>query len=177
MLSFLRKVLKETESLATESYYSRSQFQLGNKLVEFRWVPVDAPGGSRGGRKSEHKHAEDLVARHKAGPMTWRLEMRGFTNPKDTPVQDGREGWSGPFVTVGTLVIPQDAGASAAKNDAALGAVEDIGYSIGRRWSSDDGAMKGRGVLNEFREAVYQASQQGRGVDGIKGARCPMGFA
>jgi hypothetical protein len=175
MLSFLKKVLRPSESMAMESFYSRSQFQVGDKLVEFRWVPVSAMHTPSRGR-GDDKLTDDMVSRHKEAPIKWRLEMRGFVDDKQTPTHDGREGWNGPFIPVGELVIPQKSDATRADADKANAAVEELGFSIGNRWDSDEKSMKGRGVLNEFREEVYAASHEGRGTSGAKAKGCPLGF-
>lgn len=175
MLSFLKKVLRPSESMATESFYSRSQFQLGDKLVEFRWTPVSTMHTpSRG--KGDNKLTDDMVSRHKEAPIKWKLEMRGFVDDKQTPTHDGREGWNGRFVTVGELVIPQKTDATRDDAEKANAAVEDLGFSIGNRWDSDEKSLKGRGMLNEFREEVYAASHEGRGTSSAKAKGCPLGF-
>jgi catalase len=180
MLTFLRKVLRPSTSMANEAFYSRSQFQLGDKLVEFRWVPLDGDAGpapaahAPADAPADDRLQDDMLARHRAGPVRWRLEMRGFVDETTTPTDDGRKAWEGPFVPVGELTLPADVDASPDDVERDLAAVEQLGFQIGNRWSSDERVMKGRGVLNAFREEVYAASQEGRGAVGAAARACPF---
>lgn len=174
MLAFLKKTMSAPDSVATESYWSRSHFQLGDRLVEFRWVPEDT--GAPTGASGDDKLRDDMIERVKRGPVKWKLEMRGFLDTERTPVDDGRKEWSGPWIAMGALEIAQNEGMNADKADRGIGMVEDMGFSIGNRWDDGETSLKGKGILNEFREEVYETSQDGRGSVGDKKLACPLGF-
>jgi Animal haem peroxidase/Catalase len=159
-------------SLAGETFWSRAQFQLGVKLVEFRWVPAApvAPGERAG---TEHDLTYDLIERVRRGPVAWRFEVRGWLDTQRTPLDDGRAEWPGPWVGLATLELPHQPHLSAEEAQRALGRVEGLGFSIANRWDPDDASLRGRGLLNEFRAEVYAASQGGRDAAAPAARACP----
>jgi hypothetical protein len=172
MVAALAGARSACATLAGETFWSRSQFQLGRKVVEFRWVPSAEPDARARGR-SDHELTYDLVDRLRDQGLGWHLEVRGWVNARETPLDDGRKPWSGAWVRVGTLEIPRQPRLSAEQAQRAIRQSERLGFSIANRWTNDDACLRGRGLLNEVRAEVYAASQAGRGSGEAVGRACP----
>ncbi|MDB5099331.1 MAG: catalase, partial [Cyanobacteria bacterium RYN_339] len=122
--------------------------------------------------------SQDLEQRLDQDAVRYVLQVQGYVDPKTTPLDDARETWNTPWVTVGELMLPRQSRVERAAGKKQTDAeVDRLAYSIGNRWSDDPGSLKGVGDINAIREAAYQASAEGRGITGAAGKRCPFGFA
>jgi hypothetical protein len=173
-----KEVLSNNTSVAAHTFWSRTPFQLGDKAVKLRLVPVD-PHSNQPLVHGNSELTDDMRMRLQHEPVKYLLQVQGYMNERDTPMNDATKPWKSDFVTVGELTLPQlpkDEGAANAKIQGAEGEIDSLAYSIANRWTKDDSSLKGLGDINAIREQAYKASAEGRGVTGTNGMRCPLGY-
>ncbi len=56
---------------------------------------------------------QDLLARLKSGALSWTLRAQLFVDEKSTPIEDTSVVWSGPWLDLATLTLPQQDAESA----------------------------------------------------------------
>jgi hypothetical protein len=171
-----RKTCDQGKSLAANTYYSRTPYQLGEHLMKFRLVPLDTNTGVQGTGPDALR--QDLRARLAKGPVTYALQVKGYLNNDDTPVADGRAEWStkSQYITLATLTIPQQ-NISEADAQKALEAMNKLSFSPWHRWDSNrDEVMLPKGPVNDVRKGVYEASAAGRGSGAPATLKCPLGY-
>jgi hypothetical protein len=170
-------VMSNNTSVAAHTFWSRTPFQLGDQAVKFRLLPVD-PHSEQPLTRGEKELSEDMKARLQHEPVKYLLQVQGYLNEQETPMNDASKPWKSKFVTVGELTLPQlPQGSEAdAKLRSAESEIDTLAYSITNRWTKDDDSLKGLGDINAIREEAYKASAEGRGVEGTKGLRCPLGY-
>lgn len=147
----IRQTKRPIDSLATETYYSRSPFACGDCAFKFQISPSSSAAVSV--NKGDSFLRQDLVERLKAGPVVFDLQVQFFSSEASTPVEDGSVEWDSPLITVAQLVIPQQD----LENEEAVAAhkaVEDLEFNP---WNCADG-IRPLGSLNRARRLVYQAS-------------------
>jgi hypothetical protein len=173
-----KAVMSNDTSVAAHTYWSRTPFQLGDQAVKLRLVPVD-PHSEQPLVHGEKELSEDMRARLQHEPVKYLLQVQGYMNEQDTPMNDASKAWKSKFVTVGELELPQlpkgEADANA-KLGAAQSEIDSLAFGIGNRWTKDDESLKGLGDINAIREDAYKASAEGRGVNWKDGPKCPLGY-
>jgi hypothetical protein len=97
---------EKVKSFATHSFHSGAPIAFGSKAAKLALVPVpnDAPAPSVSGTDYLK---QDLIARLKQGPISWSLRAQPFVNETATPIEDTRVLWSGPWLELATLTLPQ----------------------------------------------------------------------
>lgn len=173
-----KAVMTNNTSVAAHTFWSRTPFQLGDQAVKFRLVPVD-PHSAQPLFDGKQQLSEDMKARLQHEPVKYLLQVQGYINEQETPMNDASKPWSSKFVTVGELTLPQlpNGPDAEAKLKSAESKIDSLTYSITNRWTQDDESLKGLGDINAIREKAYQASAEGRGADWKKdGLRCPLGY-
>lgn len=88
---------------ATSSFHSCAPVAWGPYAAQVHVEPVGASRNLLAWRDFS-ADVRDRVAR---GPLTWRLRTQFYTDPQNTPIEDGRAAWKGELVTVGTLVCDE----------------------------------------------------------------------
>jgi hypothetical protein len=172
-----KQVQSKDKSLAAHTFWSRTPFQLGDYAVKIRLRPAVDVLPTLAGHGPDELH-EDFLIKLKYGPVRYKLEVQGFESKETTPLDDARETWSTPWVTVGELTfgkhdpnVPSDSVARVEKE------IDQLAYGISNRWDADERSLKGLGDINAMREGgAYKASADGRGVDPTQSKRCPYGF-
>jgi hypothetical protein len=97
---------EKVKSYATHTFHTAAPIAFGDSAAKLALVPVpdDAPAPSVSG---EDYLRDDLVARLKRGPLSWSLRAQLFSDPISTPIEDAAVIWSGAFVDLATLTLPQ----------------------------------------------------------------------
>jgi len=153
--SALGGLKKPQAPLAATTYYSALPIMLGPHAVQFAFTARDtSPGGPIAGRDAL---GDELVARLKTTAVIYDLQVRFFTDPASTPIEDAAVEWSSPWVTVGTLTLPvQDAASARGKRVQEL--VEQLSFDP---WHAR-ADMRPLGNIMRARNVAYRASTQGR---------------
>lgn len=159
----LKQVKRPVESLATETYFSRSAFAFGDCAVRFQFSPANCSAACLHEKGPDYLRLE-LIERLKQGPVVFDLQVQFFKNEKSTPIEDGSIEWASPLVTIAQLLIPQQ-DLSTAEAKEACAEVEALQFNP---WNVARG-FRPLGSLNRARLAVYKASvalRQGSGRSG-----------
>lgn len=100
-------------SVATTPYFTAAPIAWGPYAVKVSIAPraKDADGAERGSTKDYL--GEELTQRVKAGPIVYDLRIQHYTDPAGTPIEDHSKEWESPWLTIGTLTIPQQDPSSA----------------------------------------------------------------
>jgi hypothetical protein len=168
-IDVLRNVTTGTDrpvaSLALETYWSRSPFQLGAAAMRFSLKPSGETSSSSvpaPDRNSPDGLRLEFEDRLREGPVAFDFAVQLFVNEAVTPIEDASSLWDpneAPEVTIANLVIPQqDLSSSEAKADAE--AVDQMGFNP---WNGAD-TFRPLGELNRARRLAYPASQDRRGA-------------
>lgn len=88
---------------ATSSFHSCAPVAWGPYAAQVHVEPVGAARNLLAWRD----YAGDVRSRLARGPLTWRVQAQFYTDPQETPIEDGRVVWKGEKVTVGTLVCDE----------------------------------------------------------------------
>lgn len=147
------QVKRPINSLATESYFSRSAFAFGDYAVKFQFTPRQSADVTV--ERDDNYLRRDFIERLRRGRIVFDLEVQFFRNEEITPIEDGSVIWPSPLFKIAELVIPQQ---DLLSDDAiaAHRAVEEVEFSP---WRTTKG-IKPLGSLNRARRSVYPASVQ-----------------
>lgn len=150
---------RKVGSLATETYWSRGPFQLGEAALQFFAKPADgtpevAPG------KTDNYLREEFIERLRQGSVVFDIMAQLFVSEQKTPIEDGATRWretdSPPF-RIAQLVLPQqDLGESRDGDAEAL-----IQQTAFNPWNGAE-IFRPLGQLNRGRQPVYMASEDFR---------------
>ena len=149
---------KSFSGFATETFNSVVPLCCGPYAIRVRLLPASTDVD----RAAKQDWAADVRSRLIKGPLVHQLQAQFFVSESITPIEDASVAWpesESPYVTVGTLTIPQQS-----FDDAAAGAREkhasDVAFDP---WS---GLMAHRplGEIMRARRVAYYASQQARGA-------------
>lgn len=159
----------QLDSLADLTAWSRAPFRLTGKdgnhyLVKMRATPA-APveAGAAEGATSTERLSHEFSARTAQQETRWKFELQ-FMQPGDDP-NDGREQWSGPWMTAGEIVVPKAGPRAAELSDAAEGTKFNI-------WKGKEPHDQGpdanvfypHGKTNQARLWAYGQSAHNRGL-------------
>ncbi len=141
---------KPIESLATETYFSRSPFAFGDYALKFQFVPNDNRPLARK-EDSDEFLSEDLIGQLLLGSVVFDFQVQLFDSEATTPIEDGSVQWSTTPFTIGRLILPPQnlLGDSNWKS-----IVEAIEYNP---WTVPEG-FRPLGSLNRGRRCVYPSS-------------------
>jgi hypothetical protein len=97
---------EKARSFATHTFHTAAPIAFGSSAAKLALVPVpnDAPAPASSG---DDTLSQDLKARLKRGPLSWALRAQLFVDQAATPIEDTHAPWSGPWVELATLTLPQ----------------------------------------------------------------------
>lgn len=164
MLSnLIRYSARRVTSLATETYWSRGPFQLGEAALHFHFKPSDktpAAPAIKSAELSDNYLRDELINRLENGLIAFDFMVQLFVNEKKTPIEDGATLWKesdSPPIRIAQLILPQqDLGQSDAYDSEAI--VQQTGFSP---WNGAK-IFRPLGQLNRARKPVYAASEDFR---------------
>jgi hypothetical protein len=144
------QVKRPVESLATESYWSRSPYRFGSVVAKFRLAPDQKPAQVK---VNCSDLTEELCQRAIRGAITFGFEIQRYADETRTPLEDSTQGWSTPFERIGTLVIDQGAN---------LREFESVEALVFNPWTVSSEDFEPLGNMNRARKHVYAASASAR---------------
>ncbi|MEC4817172.1 MAG: peroxidase family protein [Scytonema sp. PMC 1069.18] len=149
---------RKVGSLATETYWSRGPFLLGQAALQFHAQPAaGTPQTSPG--KSDNYLRQELVERLKKSLITYDIMAQLFVDEKKTPIEDGATRWqesvSPPF-RIAQLILPQQDLSQQGTDSEAM-----IQQTAFNPWNGAE-TFRPLGQLNRGRKPVYMASEDFR---------------
>jgi hypothetical protein len=101
----------KVRSYATHAFHTAAPIAFGKSAAKLALFPVvngtPAPAPPK---KGDDYLQQDLIARLRQGPLSWTMRARMFIDETQTPIEDARVEWQGPWVDLATLTLPrQDA--------------------------------------------------------------------
>jgi hypothetical protein len=141
----------KVKSFATHAFHTAAPLTLGDRAAKLGlFPPSDAPAASASG---DDYLAYDLVTRLRGGPLTWYLRAQRFIDETTTPIEDASVEWSGPWVELATLTLPQqDVQSTRGKEIAAL--VNELSFDP---WHASE-AHRPLGAVMRARRVAYAPS-------------------
>jgi hypothetical protein len=141
--------------LAATSFYSALPIALGPHAVQYAFTARgDAEPVKLG---SANTLGDDLAAHLRTQAVTYDLQLRFYTDDKQTPIEDATVEWSSPWVTVGHLTLPVQDPASA-RGEKVQAFVEQLAFDP---WHAR-ADMRPLGNIMRARNVAYRASTQAR---------------
>lgn len=145
---------RKVESLATESYFSRSAYAFGPRAVRFQFTPAAGAHAAKGiDRTRPDFLREDIVELLKHGTVVFDLQVQLFTDEEHTPIEDGSVEWDSPLITIAQLVLHQQDLSTGLAQEA-----QDTVQSIEFNPWKTTAQVRPLGSLNRARKPVYWAS-------------------
>jgi hypothetical protein len=147
-------------SFALESFWSRGAILWGEAPVRFQLRPAPDAAGSAledAAESSPEVLHQELAARLRERPVSFRLGLQRFVDEARTPIEDGAADWelTSPPLEVATLTLPrQELMSEEARRQAAE--VERFAFNP---WNAP-ADFRPLGNLNRARAVVYRASAE-----------------
>lgn len=98
-------LIKQPVSLAATQFFNAVPIKLGPAAAKLTLVPNDVPTIRKGST-----YRDDIVARLRDGPLTWRLRAQLYIDERRTPIESAAREWrarDAAFHDVAVLEIPQ----------------------------------------------------------------------
>jgi catalase len=152
----LRQTYGPTSSLATEQYWSRAPFAMGNVAVKYMLEPAEKATG-----KASKDLREELKQRLRSGPVEFEFRVQRYVDEARTPIEDATVEWKSqdtPFITLARLVIPAQELSEADEREIAA-------YEFSP-WNTNVEDFRPIGSMNRARKLVYYASAKLRRKEG-----------
>lgn len=150
--------LKQPQSpLAATSFYSALPIKFGPYAVQYAFAAQDPPAPLRLAGADEL--GEGLAARLRTGPVVYDFQIRFYTDPAATPIEDASVEWNSPWATVARLTLPvQDPASPRGRRVAEL--VETLAFDP---WHAR-ADLRPLGNIMRARNVAYRVSTQARGA-------------
>ena len=95
----------KVKSFATHTFHTAAPISFGaGRAAKLGLFPVGNPSSPP--TSGDDALRADLIARLKAGPLTWALRAQLFQDDVTTPIEDTSVVWTGPWVDLGKLTLP-----------------------------------------------------------------------
>lgn len=97
---------QKVKSFATHTFHTAAPIAFAKSAVKLSLAPVPSAAPATAA-KGDDFLAQDLALRLKGGALSWTLRAQFFIDEKTTPIEDTSVPWSGPWVDLATLTLPQ----------------------------------------------------------------------
>lgn len=146
----------KVKSYATHAFHTASPIAFGRTAAKLALFPAAAgePAPHAGG--SDYLR-QDLAARLRRGALSWTLRAQLFADPASTPIEDASVVWSGPWLDLAILTLPQQDVESARGREIS----ELVSQMSFDPWHSTED-HRPLGAIMRARQATYGASVVGR---------------
>lgn len=95
-------------SYATHSFHTGAPIAFGATAAKLALVPVGSGAAAPAASGPDYLQ-QDLIARLRQGPLSWALRAQLFVDEATTPIEDTSVLWSGPWLELANLTLPQQA--------------------------------------------------------------------
>lgn len=92
-------------SMATQTFYMPAPVRFGKSAGRLALFPKQT--GDGGPPQTPSHYRDDLIARCKAGSISYTLKVQLFVDEQQTPIEDPRVDWSSPYHELGEVVVAQ----------------------------------------------------------------------
>ena len=103
---------EKVKSYAAHTFHTAAPIAFGKGAAKLALVPVPSSAGISTAKGDDFLR-HDLSQRLKQGALAWTLRAQLFVDEKTTPIEDASVAWSGPWIDLATLTLPQQDVASA----------------------------------------------------------------
>ncbi len=94
-------------SFATHAFHTGAPISFAGTAAKLGLFPGQIGAAVSAAASGENYLRDDLVARLKAGPLSWSLRAQLFQDDLRTPIEDTSVTWEGPWVEFGLLTLPK----------------------------------------------------------------------
>ncbi len=147
---------EKVRSFATHAFHTAAPVAFGPTAAKLGLFPL-APESTAPSVSGPDFLRDELTARLRSGPLRWALRAQLFVDPATTPIEDASVVWSGPWLELGTLTLPQQ--------DVATKRGREIAELVNRLsfdpWHATE-AHRPLGAIMRARRAAYAPSVIGR---------------
>jgi hypothetical protein len=147
---------KKVESFATHAFHTAAPISFGSTAAKLALFPL-ASGRSEPFAHGDDYLRDDLTARLRTGPLSWALRAQRFVDEVTTPIENTAVEWSGPWLELGTLTLPQQDPESVRGKEI----VELVNRLSFDPWHAGE-EHRPLGAIMRARRATYGASVVGR---------------
>jgi hypothetical protein len=138
-------------SLAATSFYSALPIALGPYAVQFAFAARES--GARLHLASPTQLGDEMATRLREGSVSYDFQIRFYTDPASTPIEDASVEWSSPWQPIGRLTLPkQDPDSPRGRKVTAF--VESLGFDP---WKARTD-MRPLGNIMRARKVAYRTS-------------------
>jgi Catalase len=95
----------KVKSFATHAFHTAAPISFGGLAAKLGLFPLGNPPSPP--TSGDDALRSDLIARLKAGPLTWALRAQLFQDDVSTPIEDTSVAWVGPWVELGKVTLPR----------------------------------------------------------------------
>lgn len=155
MLRNVREALRDCESVALETYWSRGAIRWGDEAVRYVFEPARGAPGAFAAHGAGRLSAE-FEARIRSGDVVYELYVQRFVGEAVTPIEDAAHEWperDSPPILVATLTMPRRE-LTTPEAMAERRRIDETGFNP---WNTTD-EFRPLGNLNRARKVVYDAS-------------------
>lgn len=96
----------KVKSFATHEFHTAAPIAFGKSAAKLSLVPVPSDAPAKAAKGPDFLRA-DLVSRLQSRALSWTLRAQLFVDEKTTPIEDASVVWSGPWIDLATLTLPQ----------------------------------------------------------------------
>ncbi len=147
---------KKVASFATHAFHTAAPIAFGNSAAKLALFPLANRGTAPIAGGADYLR-DDLTARLRAGQLSWALRAQRFVDQATTPIEDTSVVWSGPFIELGTVTLPQQDPESARGQEVS----ELVSRCSFDPWHATED-HRPLGAIMRARRATYGASVVGR---------------
>lgn len=141
-------------AIHTSRYFSALPIKFGTLAAKYSFVPLDADAGPAA---VNGELAEGFSKLLEARPLRWELQMQFYTDERATPLEDSTVDWTGPWVPVARLSLPQQS-VSSEQGKALSAWAEGLSFDP---WHAQE-EFRPLGAMMRARNAAYRVSTQAR---------------
>jgi hypothetical protein len=155
--AILRHLVKTPKvySYALHAFHTAAPIAFGPSAAKLALFPLQKSNDP--GSLTDTGLRDDLVRRLNMGPLVWSLRAQLFLDDEATPIEDTSVTWSGSWIELGTLTIPQQQ-VDSAKGREINELVEHLSFDP---WHSLE-AHRPLGAMMRARASAYRESVAGR---------------
>jgi hypothetical protein len=97
---------KKVTSYATHDFHTGAPIAFGPTAAKLGLFPeANAEPAPKG--HGANALGDDLAARLRGAPLRWSLRAQRYVDETTTPIEDTSRAWTGPWLELGTLVLPK----------------------------------------------------------------------
>ena len=97
---------EKVRSFATHAFHTGAPIAFGTSAAKLALIPLGSDAPAPGVSGADYLK-QDLIARLARGSLSWSLRAQPYVDETTTPIEDTRVLWTGPWLELATLTLPQ----------------------------------------------------------------------